>query len=413
MDQKKNREFDVIQKSNDNSVGDVQGYKPDKVPKVVQLVQERKFEQIPDKFLLDNKMRSDFVNTGPRCPEDLAFSASMRACLDYLGEDYGHMSLNNHWRLDRAYTFFMGISGEAFGSVLTPEPVKGYDSVFNAKGYEYEILFKNSDYYRMFSQDIQAFYGEQVKKFDNEGYIRELIADHLSNNQRPVIALGLLEPPQGCVVVGYNNYGEELVGWNFLPDYSPNPKPKYINKKDWYKDIYAVILVGEKHESPEFKSTYIKALQEALEYLQMNQTKPIPLGLNSFENWEKALVDDEKFVEDNSDSLREQFNSLVVPNVWDFAERRWYAARFIEQAIEYLPEPNDELTAAMHCFDAEHDMMYEFAGMIDHAPGRDVNLKKLADPQIRRGMAEIIHQCYEKDIEAVKHIEKALKKVEN
>jgi hypothetical protein len=49
--------------------------------------------------------------------EGCPFPSCLRACLDFMGEDYGHKSVEvqgSIWRLSNAYAYIMGTSGCAF-----------------------------------------------------------------------------------------------------------------------------------------------------------------------------------------------------------------------------------------------------------------------------------------------------------
>ena len=39
----------------------------------------------------------------------------------------------------------------------------------------------------------------------------------------PCIALGIIGPPEACIITGYRNNGDVLLGWNFFQD-----NPEYL-----------------------------------------------------------------------------------------------------------------------------------------------------------------------------------------
>lgn len=71
----------------------------------------------------------------------------------------------------------------------------------------------------------------------------------------PVIATGIIGPPEACIVTGYQDEGETLLGWNFFQDsvmYGGLPartdESGYFISHDWWEntDTQALIGVGEK-----------------------------------------------------------------------------------------------------------------------------------------------------------------------
>ena len=70
-----------------------------------------------------------------------------------------------------------------------------------------------------------------------------------------MIATGIIGPPEACIVTGYQDEGETLLGWNFFQDsvmYGGLPartdESGYFISHDWWEntDTQALIGVGEK-----------------------------------------------------------------------------------------------------------------------------------------------------------------------
>jgi hypothetical protein len=115
---------------------------------------------VPARVVLDGARRVNHQDGVKRCPEDIPFPSVMRACLDFLGEDAGAAPIQAHgaeWRLDHTYTFFMGVTGEAFRFEWLPkegenptvgpefssvDPVLPFRRALEAAGYGVEILLR-------------------------------------------------------------------------------------------------------------------------------------------------------------------------------------------------------------------------------------------------------------------------------
>ena len=69
---------------------------------------------------------------------------------------------------------------------MSDDPVAPYDRAFESVGYEYEFLFPE-------------------ESRDNEGYWRERIVESIRHKRRPVLAFGVVGPPECCLVTGYTS----------------------------------------------------------------------------------------------------------------------------------------------------------------------------------------------------------------
>jgi RNA polymerase sigma factor (sigma-70 family) len=175
-----------------------------------------------------------------RCPEIVPFPSCLRACLEYLGDDMGYKKINVHnrdWRLDLTYVHLMGTTGSAFRlswkpgwqpdnsviAYMSDDAEEPFGRGLQSVGYRYEIIY-------------------QQKYKGNEKYFRKRILESIRENNRPVIARGVLGPPEECIIAGFDEKGDILIGWSFFQ----SPKKfttdvefeasGYFRKRNWYKD---------------------------------------------------------------------------------------------------------------------------------------------------------------------------------
>ena len=163
-------------------------------------------------FYFDMQQHAD---TKPRCPEDVCFPSVMRACLEYLGDGLGCRQVgvwNKDWRLGCGYAYLMGTTGVAFrlnwkpgwhgdnvaSFLVSDDPSEIFRRGFASVGYECEIVCKS-----------------QVGQ-NSESLFRQKIIESIRDKGRPVIAHGVIGPPEECIVAGYDEGGDVLVGWNFF-----------------------------------------------------------------------------------------------------------------------------------------------------------------------------------------------------
>lgn len=134
------------------------------------------------------------------CPEELTpFPACLKACANYIG-------------IDVSYDYTMAASGAAFRLTWdeTEWNLGNVDSVFTYDDPE-----------RVFRQGIESLgcfcrlLGREssTKKSEFIAFIKSQI-----DKGNPVIALGIIGPPEVCIITGYRNGGETLLGWNFFQD---------------------------------------------------------------------------------------------------------------------------------------------------------------------------------------------------
>lgn len=347
-----------------------------------------------------------------RCPECFPFPACLRACLDFMGDSYGHKVIEQHgskWRLDNAYTYIMGVSGIAFKMTwregwylgnpgldnMTDDLNRPYGRSFEALGYKYELLHRDDS-------------------ARSKSEFRRRIVESIQDRRHPVIARGVVGPPEECMIVGFDDGGDVLIGWSYFqtaPEFNKGVEFEpsgYFRKKNWFKDTYSLALIGDKAEKPPLEDTYRKTLHWALEIARTPRVKgDFHSGLAAYNAWSDALTRDEDLPTGNMPLLREHYH-VHEDAVGTTAEGRWYAAQFLKQVAEALPDMAGELQAAIKCYEDEHDFMWKIWGFTGGPARTDEGAKKLADPDVRKQMRVIIGRARDLDEKAAGHIEKAL-----
>ena len=346
--------------------------------------------------------------------EGCPFPSCLSACLEYMGEDYGYSTVEvegSTWRENNLYIYLMGTTGAAFRlswkpgwhldnveiMYLSDDPAAPFDRAFEAVGYGYEFIFK-----------------EEGR--DNEATFRQRIIESLRDHGRPVLGFGVVGPPECCIITGYDEYGDVLIGWSFFqvfPDFNAGVEFEpsgYFRKRDWFKDTESPIIIGQKRERSPLSEIYRKALEWALKVVRT----PVTFGdrhngLAAYTAWADHLLRDDEFATDDMTVLRERH---MVHNdaAATVAEGRWYAAHFLKQIAEHEPAMAEDLLAAAACYEAEHDLMWQIWGLVGGIGFADEHVQKLAEPAVRRQMVPIILQARDKDAEAAEHIEQALAK---
>jgi len=374
----------------------------------------------PARFVLEGVPKVNFYEGGKRCPEDFPFPSSLRACLEYMDESYGcdHLTTPQPtWQFCCTYAYIMSACGYAFwlgwkpgwdmdnNSILSmsADQVEPFRHAFKAVGHEYEFIQK-----------------EEGR--DNEAYFRCRIVESIRDKGRPVLAFGVIGPPECCIITGYDEYGDVLLGWNFfqsfpefnteaqesLPQAPPEPSG-YFRKRDWFKDTHSLIIIGEKQQLPQQGELYREILKWALKVARTPMVNGRHSGIAAYKAWAEQLLRDEDFPAGDKAMLRER-HIVHDDAVGIVAEARWYASVFLPQIARREAGMAEELLAAASCYSAEHDLMWKIWGLVGGIGHEEEKALKFAEPSVRRQIVPVILKAQEKDKEAADHIERALTK---
>jgi hypothetical protein len=381
---------------------------------------------LPDRLVLEGVPRVHFYEGGPRCPEDIILPSVLRAVLEFLGEeDYGckHcLAQNPDCKILCTYAFLVGVCGAAsFLSwkdgwhgdnvaifYMSGDPSAPEGRIFEAIGYAYAVVAK-----------------EEGR--DNQALFRQRIVESIQRGM-PVLGYGVIGPPEPSIIAGYDEGGDVLIGWSFFqgfPEFNAGVEFEpsgYFRVRNWFKDTHSLLVIGEKREKPPLNETCRNALDWMLQVTRTPMVRPEPgapewyrdrhNGLAAYDAWAEHLLRDEDFPADSEATLRahHQVHNFAVGNL---AEARWYGSVFLAQLVEdFAAEPGrrgkqEDILHAAAYFAAEHDLMWEIwelAGGIDNSEA----YLQLADPAVRRAMADLILEARDKDARAADHIERAL-----
>lgn len=336
-------------------------------------------------------------NTHQWCP----FSGCLRSCMEFLGEHY-------------SYEYILGMAGSAYrlqwnstmwdgGNVgimhMAENPIEPFVRAFKAVGYDHEILIRKD-----FARGHDG-----VPVCDDELAYRERIISSI-NNGHPVIAIGVVGPPEPCIIAGYDEGGDVLIGWSYFQE-TPFDAPKeYFRKSNWFLETYGIIVIGEKQEKPSPSEIHRGALEWALTVARNKKIREFHSGPAAYDAWAAAMTRDEDFPADNLNELRNRL--MVHYDAMCMVNHRGRAAKLLRQMAEHEPEMKEELMEAARLYDKEDEVL----GQMHEATGGyiprhdDEKVKNLADPEARKKIAAVIIQARDIDIDAVNHIEKALAK---
>lgn len=359
-----------------------------------------------DRAVLEGVPRAGYHVDGRRWSYHFSpWAGCLTACIAFLGKEI-------------SYHYAVGTSGMGFrllwnslewdpGNVgdLQMGSAEPYRRAFEATGYAHELLYNG-----------EHRFGEQVEFLgasrDRETFRRRIV-ESLRDTGHPIIAWGVVGPPEACVITGYDEGGEVLIGWSFFQD-SPPEFPEqdyepsgYFRRRDWFPHTLGLVLIGDVQEKPPLSEIYRSALEWALQVVRTPMVHVHYSGLRAYEGWAEFMRRDEDIQDDKAAlELRKmcQYDAMAM-----VAEREKAAAFLLEIAV-HEPSMAEELEAAVDCYGRE---MACLGGMHDATDGyiqSDEQLRKLSDPEAREQIARQVLKARDLDAEAADHIEKALAK---
>jgi hypothetical protein len=233
----------------------------------------------------------------------------------------------------------------------------------------------------------------------------------------PVLAHGVVGPPETSIIAGYDEGGDVLVGWSFFQtragqtrgvEFEPNGM---FRKRDWYQDTWDLQMFGQKSEPVSPAQVRRRSLEWAVKVVRTPSTwGGRHNGLAAYDAWADHLLRDQDITPDGaipegSDEVPFHVHDDAVGTV---AESRYYASQYLIRTAQAESAMRASLLKAAGCYSREHDLMWEIWGCGDGNGRSPEHLQRFADPATRRRMAELIREAKREDEEAIRQIEAAL-----
>jgi hypothetical protein len=288
------------------------------------------------------------------------------------------------------YDYIMGVSGAAFRRTWNRDDGGNVDfSYFGEEPFR-AILEALGYKYRMVPPKDKAVMIQALKESLAQG--------------RPVLAFGIVGPPECGIVAGYDKDGEVLIGYSYFQD----PKPGYYEQADWFTKadwhgVTGFIVLGEQKARPAERAVLISSLDRAIRFERMKRLGPKhSAGLAAYDDWAKGLEVDADYPKDDAKVMGTRI--MVHGDQCVMLEERRDAAKFLRRMAKTAPEAAEELDAAAALYDAVSDLGPKTWPWGDRYA--DVG-PDLVDPAARRAIAAAVRTAREKEAEAVGHLEKA------
>lgn len=329
--------------------------------------------------------------------ECTTFPSSLKACLKYMGQEIN-------------YAYLMAASGASFrlrwntsswdgGNVgimcIYENNYEALDRSFKAAGRSYKMLKREDGASK---DDFMEFIMREI----DEG--------------RPVIAFGIIGPPEACIVTGYRDKGSTLMGWNFFqenPEFARNTEideSGYFICRDWWENPYTIALMSIGEEKGEVTSVR-EILQNAINVLSWERVGDYAGGQKAFDAWAKALSDEKEFPD--GAVLPLLFERLMCQNdaMTMIGEGRYYAGLFLEWAGNGNQRVKKECFKAAECFKEEHEVARKMGKLMNGWENGEEQARKLGETEVRKGIVKLIMEAKQLDARGLEIIKDIVEKM--
>ncbi|MCL2752482.1 MAG: AraC family transcriptional regulator, partial [Firmicutes bacterium] len=321
--------------------------------------------------------------------ECVPFPIVLRNCLNYMGQQIDH-------------DFIMVACGAAF-------TLRWNLSQWDEGQLDIQLTF--SDSYKVFERGFQAagrsFRMLKREESDKEGF-KAFIRGEIDAG-RPVIALGVVGPPEACMIAGYRDGGDTLLGWSFFQKGAEWKKGVryhengYFITKSWWenKDTIALMSIGEEQQPLADDAEILRTALQVMTHGNFtvshnNEKSEIACGQAAYDAWAERIDDDANFAPNQLLPLLKakytchQDGQIMVgagrmnaiPYIKSVGDRYPEVAGLCEQAVKYL---NNTLSAVAW---EMHPLMSQNKRGMSH----EKKLAKFADRETRAQLVGLIRK---------------------
>lgn len=330
------------------------------------------------------------------------FPSCLHACLNYMGQDI-------------SYAYLMAASGAAFRLRWNKNEWDGgnvdicliYEDVQEAFSRSFAAAGRSCRFLKREDSDKQGFINF-IKSEIKEG--------------RPVIALGIVGPPEACIVTGYQDDGNSLLGWNFFqhrPEYNRGTsfhESGYFISDTWWENEGTVMLMS----IGETQSSIVSDKEILLNAVNVTDHKPIiqkcgceiACGQEAYKAWASQIEDDRQFGDNITLVLLNVRFMCQIDAQSMVGEGRWHAAEYLKAVAKRHAEVSEMCYEAASCFckasEAASRKMYAVLG--EHE-SEEAGIRHFAKADTRKQIVELIKEAAENEYRAITLVEEITQKI--
>ena len=222
----------------------------------------------------------------------------------------------------------------------------------------------------------------------------------------PVMARGIIGPPEMGVITGYRGNGETLLGWNvfqefrdFAKNVSFDESGYYITNKWWENpDTNAVMSYGAITGKRFTVKTVVK---NAIEVMTPRRQGDYAKAGYAYDAWKKAILNENEFSDNMVAPLLVERLMCQGDAMDCLADGRHNAHKYFKKLADNEPSQALYVSIAEQFAKvaASTHKMFETLGGWERG---EAQMKAMLKPEVRRRLAELIDECKSADAEALR-----------
>ena len=237
----------------------------------------------------------------------------------------------------------------------------------------------------------------------------------------PVIAKGIIGPPECSLVIGYEEDGAVLHGWSYYQIvshfYSGDPE-KPFRKENWADDCFGLILIGDKNPwlTPHPRQVLEDALRWAIilaytpEWVVLGNSgiERFRSGLAAYDAMADALLRDIDFPPGNLSVLTDRCGTIANDGIPLMEMKRAQAASFLREMAALSLHGSDALLEAAARYEQEVALLHPASEILPLTYSPEAERMRLAERSFRNEIAGIVRKARQLEEQAVACLQQAL-----
>ena len=272
------------------------------------------------------------------------------------------------------------------------DPTKVFRCALESLGCEYNLLGR----------------GAETTKSEFMDFIKAKIDDGI-----PVMARGIIGPPEMGIVTGYRNNGETLLGWNVFQEYpefagniSFDESGYYITDQWWENSDTNAVMSFSKTTGEKY--TFKTIVENAIEVMTPRKCGDYAKAGYAYDAWKKAILDERQFKNGLVNSLLLEQLMCQGDAMDCLVDGRKCAHIYFKKKADENPEqPLYERIAEQ--FGAAATSSHKMFDLLGGYERGEKQMKIFATREARLKIGELIDQCKAADEKALELLRELLK----
>ncbi len=321
------------------------------------------------------------------------YPVCLKACLDYLGEDV-------------SYEYVMVSGGAAFRLTWN-------ETTWDLSNVDiYHTLKESSDIYFLGAEALGREFEFQTreKKTTKQEFI-QFVKRHIDAGY-PCIAQGIIGPPEACVITGYRNQGETLLGWNFFqdePDFAGSltkDESGYFVCDNWWenKDTQGAMCLGPVCKN---KFTHKEIVQNAVKVMTGRREGNYAKGVAAYDAWYKMLDDDANFQGGDNETVLVEKILCQNDAMTSLTDGRNCAAKYfnsLAQSDEIAAEERKSYLSLAKSFERTKETVCRMRDLFGEWNDMGARLRDTSETGLRKTVCRYILEAKSSDEESLQRM---------